>query len=74
MNIDDDDFDDDYDFAESDEEAHRARQAAQKEASRPYTKYMDILQKVANREHDEITIELDDLAEVFKSTSRVWPC
>lgn len=67
MNIDDDDFSDEYDFAESDEEAQEARRAARKEASRPQHKYMDILQKVANREEDEITIELDDLAEVHIS-------
>jgi MCM N-terminal domain len=64
MNIDDDDFSDEYDFAESDEEAQEARRAARKESSRPKLKYMELLQRIANREEDEITIELDDLAEV----------
>lgn len=64
MNIDDDDFSDEYDFAESDEEAQNARRAARKETSRQKLKYMDVLQRIANREEDEITIELDDLAEV----------
>ena len=64
MNIDDDDISDEYDFAESDEEAQEARRAARKLASMPHTKYMDILQQVANRQQDEVTIELDDLFEV----------
>lgn len=61
MNIDDDNFSDEYDFAESDEEAQELRRAARKEQRMPHNKYMDILQSVANRERDEITIELDDL-------------
>ena len=65
MNIDDDEFSDEYDFAESDEEAQESRRAARKEARHPRNKYMEILQKVSNREQDEITIELDDLAEVL---------
>jgi MCM N-terminal domain len=64
MNIDDDDISDEYDFAESDEEAQEARRAARKQASMPHNKYMDMLQQVANRQQDEVTIELDDLFEV----------
>jgi DNA replication licensing factor MCM7 len=64
MEIDEDDFSDEYDFAESDEEAMNARRAARKDASRPRNKYLDILQEIANRERDEITVELDDIAEV----------
>ena len=63
MNI-DDDFSDEYDFADSDEEAQAARRIAQKESSRPKLKYMELLQRIANREVDEITVELDDLVEV----------
>lgn len=64
MDIDDDDISDEYDFAESDEEAEEARRAVRKHASMPHNKYIDILQQVANRQLDEITIELDDLWEV----------
>jgi hypothetical protein len=64
MNIDEDDISDEYDFAESDEEAQESRRAARKQASMPISKYMDILQQVANRQVDEITIDLDDLSEV----------
>ncbi len=65
MSIDDDDISDEYDFAESDEEAQEARRAARKQASMPHNKYMDILQEVANRQRDEVTVELDDLFEVY---------
>ena len=33
----------------------------------PRRKYMDMLQKVADRELDEVTIELDDLDNVRKA-------
>lgn len=69
MEIDEDDFDSDYDFAESDEESANTRRAARKAMARPKTKYMDVLQKIANREQDEITIELDDLTEVCTTRS-----
>jgi len=85
MNIDDDDISDEYDFAESDEEAQEARRAARKQGSMPHHKYMDVLQEVANRQRDEVTIELDDLFEVninamlcdsakmlFSSMKRSW--
>jgi DNA replication licensing factor MCM7 len=65
MNIDEDDFSDEYDFMdEDDEEAQNTRRAARKEARRPKLKYMDLLQKIADRYEDEITIHLDDLAKV----------
>jgi DNA replication licensing factor MCM7 len=64
MNIDDDDFSDEYDFIDSDDEAAQTRRAAQKQAQVPRKKYMEILQRVANRIEDEITIDLDDMAEV----------
>lgn len=71
MNIDDDDISDEYDFAESDEEAQGARRAARKQASMPHKKYMDVLQEVANRQVDEVTIELDDLFKVnIRATCR----
>ena len=65
MNIDDDDLSDDYDFMDDDDEASRQARKARKEQARlPQKKYMNILQKVADRQENEITIELDDLAEV----------
>lgn len=34
----------------------------------PKKKYMDMLQKVADRELDEVTIELDDIDDVREQT------
>jgi DNA replication licensing factor MCM7 len=64
MDIDEDDFSDEYDFADSDDEAMEERRAARQAARKPKMKYLDLLQKVADRVEDEITIDLDDLAEV----------
>lgn len=65
MNIDEDDFSDEYDFMdEDDDEAQNARRRIRSQAKEPKLKYMDILQKVADRYEDEITIDLDDLAKV----------
>lgn len=64
MNIDEDDFSDEYDFMdEDDDEAQNARRRIRSQAKEPKLKYMDILQKVADRYEDEITIDLDDLAK-----------
>jgi DNA replication licensing factor MCM7 len=64
MNIDEDDFSDEYDFVDSDDEGQQARRTARQQAHKPKAKYMDLLQNVSNRIEDEITIELDDLAQV----------
>lgn len=65
MNIDEDDFSDEYDFMDEDDEVGQAaRRRARKEAKQPKFKYLDLLQKVADRYEDEITIDLDDLAKV----------
>jgi DNA replication licensing factor MCM7 len=66
MELDDqDEFSDEYDFADSDEEARQARRQQRQQAREPKLKYVDILRNVANRTEDEITIDLDDLDEVF---------
>lgn len=66
MNIDEDDFSDDYDFMDDDdeEEAANTRRQARKQSKQPQLKYVELLKKVANREEHEITIDLDDLAKV----------
>lgn len=64
MNIDDDDFSDEYDFVDSDDEAAETRRTARQQARRPKIKYLELLQDVADRTQDEITIDLDDLALV----------
>jgi DNA replication licensing factor MCM7 len=65
MNIDEDDFSDEYDFMDDDDEEGRdARRKERSQAKQPKLKYVELLQKVADRYEDEITIDLDDLAKV----------
>jgi len=63
LNIDEDGLSDEYDFMDdvTTEKGQRRRTAQGKEARQ---KYMDMLQKVADRELDQVTIELDDLDNV----------
>lgn len=68
MNIDDDNLSDDYDFMDDDDEAaQQARRMRREQARLPQKKYLNLLQKVADREEKEITIELDDLGQYEKS-------
>lgn len=64
MNIDEDDFSDEYDFMDDDDEEGQTRRRTKAQAKQPKLKYADLLQKVADRYEEEITIELDDLAKV----------
>jgi DNA replication licensing factor MCM7 len=65
MTIDDDDFSDEYDFMDDDDdEGQNTRREARKQSQMPKLKYLDLLQKIADRYEDEITIDLDDLAKV----------
>ena len=65
MSIDEDDFSDEYDFMDDDEEeGHNTRRQARTLAKKPKLKYAELLQQVADRYEDEITVDLDDLAEV----------
>lgn len=63
LNIDEDGLSDEYDFMD-DVTNEKGRQRRQGRSTEPRRKYMDILQKVADREANEITIELDDLDNV----------
>ncbi|KUJ22681.1 DNA replication licensing factor MCM7 [Mollisia scopiformis] len=68
MNIDEDDFSDEYDFMDDeDDDGHNTRRQARTQAKTPKLKYMDVLQKVADGYEDEITIDLDDLAKYDQS-------
>jgi DNA replication licensing factor MCM7 len=65
MNIDEDDFSDEYDFMDDDDEDEgQSRRQARAQAKQPKLKYAELLQKIADRYEDEITIDLDDLAKV----------
>ena len=66
LNIDGDGTSDEYDFM--DDVTAGGKEARQQQSDGQYgaprRKYMDLLQKVADRELDEVTIELDDLDNV----------
>lgn len=64
MNIDEDDFSDDNDMMDDDDDDQTSRRQTRAQAKVPKLKYLELLQKVADRYEDEITIELDDLAKV----------
>lgn len=68
MNIDEDDFSDEYDMMDEDDDeeiaAQNRRRNARKEARQPKQKYVELLQRIADRHEEEITIDLDDLAKV----------
>jgi DNA replication licensing factor MCM7 len=73
MNIDEEDFSDEYDFMDDDDEAQNARRQRRAQANKPQLKYADLLQKVADRYEDEITIDLDDLAAVCLPHRAAYP-
>ena len=67
MNIDEDDFSDDYDFMddeEHEEEYLNVQRQAKAKTKQPTLKYVEQLQRIADRIEDEITIDLDDIAKV----------
>ena len=65
LNLEEGDISDDYDFmddADGHGAGHRPTRNATSQSGQK--KYMDILQKVADRQMSEICIDLDDVAEV----------
>jgi DNA replication licensing factor MCM7 len=65
LNLQDDNLSDEYDFMDDeDSEGRTTRQRAQNRAKEPKLKYLELLQSIADRYEDEITIDLDDLAKV----------
>lgn len=68
----DDDTSDEYDFMDDVAGGKEARQAnAQSRA--PKRKYMDMLQDVSDRRLDQVTVELDDLDNVWRSILALKP-
>ena len=61
LNLDDQE-DDEYDFADNSDEGEATRRpAGQGRDQNPKAKYMRMLQEVANRQKDQVLIDLDDL-------------
>jgi DNA replication licensing factor MCM7 len=71
IDIDDDDLSDEYDFMDDDDDAQTRRQREKARSRLPQYKYKDILQKLADRQANEIVIDLDDLATVSNSFLRL---
>ncbi|KAK9436358.1 DNA replication licensing factor mcm7 [Metarhizium brunneum] len=61
ITIDDDDLSDGYDFMDEDDESGDRRRQEKANKRIPQHKYKDLLQQLADRTIDEITIDLDDL-------------
>ena len=64
INIDEDDLSDEYDFMDEDDAAAEQRRSRQKQQRLPRHKYIDLLQKLADRQIETIEIDLDDLDQV----------
>lgn len=64
LDIDADDLSDEYDFLDDDDEGQNRRQREKARKRLPQHKYKEVLQKLADRQADEIVIDLDDLATV----------
>lgn len=63
MHIDEDNLSDEYDFM--DEEADGAGgDDSRRRSKEPVLKYLELLRKIADRDENEIIIDLDDLAKV----------
>ena len=63
LNLDGDGTSDEYDFMD-DVTGDKERQQRSGATREPKRKYMDMLQKVADRKLNQVTIELDDLENV----------
>ena len=63
LNIDEDGLSDEYDFMDDAADGNGVTRSTQRSgrAKDPKKKYMEILQKVADRQSSEVCIELDDL-------------
>jgi hypothetical protein len=73
IDLDNDDLSDEYDFLEDDEEHARQRRRDKARSRVPERKYKVMLQKLADRQIDEVVIDLDDMATVRRcSTTRPW--
>ncbi|KAG8419763.1 Belongs to the MCM [Metarhizium acridum] len=61
ITIDEDDLSDEYDFMDEDEESGDRRRKEKGNQRTPQHKYKELLQQLADRTIDEITIDLDDV-------------
>lgn len=71
ITIDEDDLSDEYDFMDEDDESGERRRQEKEARRTPQHKYRQLLQKLADRTIDELTIDLDDVAAVSQATRKV---
>lgn len=64
ITIDEDDLSDEYDFMDEDDEATERRRKEKESRRTPQHKYKLLLQQLADRTIEEITIDLDDVHAV----------
>lgn len=72
MNIEEEDLDDEYDFMDDDDEGEERRRQERANRKKPYHKYKDLMQQLANRDIDEVLIELDDISQVCTAPTREY--
>lgn len=72
MNIEEEDLDDEYDFMDEDNEDEDRRRQERANRKKPYHKYKDLMQQLANRDIDEVLIELDDIAQVCTASTSIY--
>ncbi|KAI9167012.1 DNA replication licensing factor mcm7 [Paramyrothecium foliicola] len=68
ITIDEDDLSDEYDFMDEDDQAGQRRRQEKERQKTPQYKYKNLLQQLADREIDEMRVDLDDLAS-WESTA-----
>lgn len=66
MDIAEDELDDEYDFMDDDNEEEELQQQERADRKKPYHKYKDLMQQLANRKIDEVLVDLDDVNQVHK--------
>lgn len=71
MNIEEEDLDDEYDFMDEDNEDEERRRQERANRKKPYHKYKNLMQQLANRDIDEVLIELDDIAQVCAASASI---
>lgn len=65
ISINEDDLsDDEYDFMDEDDNAQQQRRRQKAARQQPKHKYAEMMQQLANREVDEVLVDLDDIVTV----------
>lgn len=63
MDIAEDELDDEYDFMDDDNDDEELQRQERADRKKPYHKYKDLMQQLADRKIDEVLVDLDDVAQ-----------